>query len=177
LSIRPRQQPPRRATISTGIFVAHVLDLLRLKPGVDVSGKPRAMSRILGAAEAAKKHPSDHLYVWIEEEYLAEVSATPVHLSLELVRDKYEQMITPFVEETLQAIQNASRAADLTASQADEILFVSGATCSPMIRRTCARSLWPGAAGEADAELCVAIGAAIQGAAIVAWESRQYRLM
>ena len=48
-------------------IVAHVLDLLRLKPGVDVFDKPRAMARILGAAEAAKKHPSDHPYVWIEE--------------------------------------------------------------------------------------------------------------
>ena len=58
------------------------------------------MARILGASEAAKKHPSDHPYVWIEEEYLAEVGVTQVHLSLELVRDKYEQMITAFVEET-----------------------------------------------------------------------------
>ena len=127
-------------------IVAHVLDHLRLKQGVDVSDKPRAMARILGASEAAKKQP--------------------VHLSLELVRDKYEQMIAPFVEETLQAIHSALRAADLTATQVDEILLVGGATRTPMIRRRLLEIFGLEPRGEVDADLCVAMGAAIQGAAI-----------
>jgi molecular chaperone DnaK len=130
------------------------------------------MACSLGAAEAAKKHPSDHPYVWIEEEYLAEVGATQVHLSLELARDKYEQMITPFVEETLQAIPNAARAADLTASQADEILFVSGATCSPMIRRTCSKSLagshWRGGCRTVCGDRCCNPGSGDRGVGVSA---------
>jgi molecular chaperone DnaK (HSP70) len=125
-------------------IVAHVLDHLRLKQGVDVSDKPRAMARILRAAEAAKKHLSDHPYV----------------------RDKYEQMIAPFVEETLQAIHSALRAADLTATQVDEILLVGGATRTPMIRRRLLEIFGLEPRGEVDADLCVAMGAAIQGAAI-----------
>src|SRR4051794_23648079 len=78
--------------------VAHILDQLKLKQGVDVSDQPRAMARILRAAEAAKKHLSDHPYAQIEEEYLAEADGKPVHLSLELARDAYERMIAPFVE-------------------------------------------------------------------------------
>jgi molecular chaperone DnaK (HSP70) len=147
-------------------IVAHVLDHLRLKQGVDVSDKPRAMARILRAAEAAKKHLSDHPYARIEEEYLTEVGAKPVHLSLELVRDEYEQMIAPFVEETLQAIHSALRAADLTATQVDEILLVGGATRTPMIRRRLLEIFGLEPRGEVDADLCVAMGAAIQGAAI-----------
>ena len=147
-------------------IVAHVLDHLRLKQGVDVSDKPRAMARILRGAEAAKKHLSDHPYARIEEEYLTEVGAKPVHLSLELVRDKYEQMIAPFVEETLQAIHSALRAADLTATQVDEILLVGGATRTPMIRRRLLEIFGLEPRGEVDADLCVAMGAAIQGAAI-----------
>ena len=147
-------------------IVAYVLDHLRLKQGVDVSDKPRAMARILRAAEAAKKHLSDHPYARIEEEYLTEVGAKPVHLSLELVRDEYEQMIAPFVEETLQAIHSALRAADLTASQVDEILLVGGATRTPMIRRRLLEIFGLEPRGEVDADLCVAMGAAIQGAAI-----------
>ena len=147
-------------------IVAHVLDHLRLKQGVDVSDKPRAMARILRAAEAAKKHLSDHPYARIEEEYLTEVGSKPVHLSLELARDEYEQMITPFVEETLQAIHSALQAADLTASQVDEILLVGGATRTPMIRRRLLEVFDREPRGEVDADLCVALGAAIQGAAI-----------
>jgi len=147
-------------------IVAHVLDHLRLKQGVDVSDQPRAMARILRAAEAAKKHLSDHPYARIEEEYLTEVGSKPVHLSLELARDEYEQMITPFVEETLQAIHSALQAADLTASQVDEILLVGGATRTPMIRRRLLEVFDREPRGEVDADLCVALGAAIQGAAI-----------
>ena len=147
-------------------IVAHVLDHLRLKQGFDVSDQPRAMARILRAAEAAKKHLSDHPYARIEEEYLTEVGSKPVHLSLELARDEYEQMITPFVEETLQAIHSALQAADLTASQVDEILLVGGATRTPMIRRRLLEVFDREPRGEVDADLCVALGAAIQGAAI-----------
>jgi molecular chaperone DnaK (HSP70) len=124
------------------------------------------MARILRAAEAAKKHLSDHPYARIEEEYLTEVGSKPVHLSLELARDEYEQMITPFVEETLQAIHSALQAADLTASQVDEILLVGGATRTPMIRRRLLEVFDREPRGEVDADLCVALGAAIQGAAI-----------
>jgi molecular chaperone DnaK len=146
--------------------VAHILDQLKLKQGVDVSDQPRAMARILRAAEAAKKHLSDHPYAQIEEEYLAEADGKPVHLSLELARDAYERMIAPFVEETLQAIHIALKAADLTASQVEEILLVGGATRTPMIQRRLLEVFGREPRGEVDADLCVAMGAAIQGATI-----------
>ena len=151
-------------------IVAHILEHLKIKQGVDVSDEPRAMTRILRAAEAAKRHLSDHPYARIEEEYLTEADGKPVHLSLELARDEYEQMIAPYVEETLQAIHNALSAADLTASQVEEILLVGGATRTPMIRRRLLEVFAREPRGEVDADLCVAMGAAIQGAAIAGAE-------
>ena len=147
-------------------IVAHTLEHLKIKQGVDVAGLPRAMARILRAAEAAKKQLSDHPYARIEEEYLTEKDGKPVHLSLELARDEYEQMIAPFVEETLQSIHSALQSADLTASQVEEILLVGGATRTPMIRRRLLEVFGREPRGEVDADLCVALGAAIQGAAI-----------
>jgi molecular chaperone DnaK len=151
-------------------IVAHILEQLKIKQGVDVSKEPRAMTRILRAAEAAKRHLSDHPYARIEEEYLTGADTKPVHLSLELARDEYEQMIAPYVEETLQAIHNALQAADLTASQIEEILLVGGATRTPMIRRRLLEVFASEPRGEVDADLCVAMGAAIQGAAIAGAE-------
>ena len=147
-------------------IVAHILEHLKIKQGVDVADQPRAMARILRAAEAAKKQLSDHPYARIEEEYLTETDGKPVHLSLELARDEYEQMIAPFVEETLQSIHSALQSADLTASQVEEILLVGGATRTPMIRRRLLEVFDREPRGEVDADLCVAMGAAIQGAAI-----------
>jgi molecular chaperone DnaK len=151
-------------------IVAHVLEHLKIGQAVDVSDQPRAMARILRAAEAAKKHLSDHPFARIEEEYLTEVEGKPVHLSMELARDAYEAMIAPYVEETLQAIHTALRSADLTASQVEKILLVGGATRTPMIRRRLVEVFGHEPRGEVDADLCVALGAAIQGAAIAGAE-------
>ena len=151
-------------------IVAHILEHLKIREAVDVSAEPRAMARILRAAEAAKRYLSDHPFARIEEEYLTEVGGKPVHLSMELARSEYEAMIAPYIEETLQAIHTALRSADLTASQVEKILLVGGATRTPMIRRRLVEVFGHEPRGEVDADLCVALGAAIEGAAIAGAE-------
>ena len=106
----------------------------------------------------------------IAEEYLAEHSGQPVNLDLELSREEYEDMIAPFIEETLGAIHIALESAGLTSSQVDEILLVGGATRTPLIRRRLVEAFGTQPRGEVDPDLCVAMGAAIQGAAMTGTE-------
>jgi molecular chaperone DnaK (HSP70) len=147
-------------------IVEHVLDHLKIEHKADVGGHPQAMARITRAAESAKKQLSDHPFARIEEEYIAEVDGKPVHLALELARTDYEEMIAPFIEETLSAIHTALASAALTASQIEEILLVGGATRTPLIRNRLVEVFGRPARGEVDPDLCVAMGAAIQGASI-----------
>jgi molecular chaperone DnaK (HSP70) len=151
-------------------IVEHVLEHLKLKHSVDVSDQPRAMARILRGAETVKKRLSDHPFAKIEEEYLTEQDGKPVNLDLELNREEYEEMITPFIEETLGAIHIALESANLISSQVDEILLVGGATRTPLIRRRLTEVFGKDPRGEVDPDLCVALGAAIQGAAMVGTE-------
>jgi molecular chaperone DnaK len=151
-------------------IVEHVLEHLKLKHGVDVADWPQAMARILRSAEDAKKQLSDHPYARIAEEYLAEHGGQPVNLDLELSREQYEDMIAPFIEETLGAIHIALESAGLTSSQVDEILLVGGATRTPLIRRRLVEVFGSQPRGEVDPDLCVAMGAAIQGAAMTGTE-------
>jgi len=151
-------------------IVEHVLEHLKLKHGVDVADRPQAMARILRSAEDAKKQLSDQPYARIAEEYLAEHSGQPVNLDLELSREEYEDMIAPFIEETLGAIHIALESAGLTSSQVDEILLVGGATRTPLIRRRLVEAFGTQPRGEVDPDLCVAMGAAIQGAAMTGTE-------
>ena len=151
-------------------IVEHVLEYLRLKHGVDISGQPRAMARVTRAAETAKKQLSDHPFARIQEEYLTEREGAPVNLELELARSDYETMIAPFIEETLGAIHTALESASLTVSEIEEILLVGGATRTPMIRRRLMEVFGRAPRGEVDPDLCVALGAAIQGAAIAGAE-------
>ena len=151
-------------------IVEHVFEHLKLKHGVDVADWPQAMARILRSAEDAKKQLSDHPYARIAEEYLAEHGGQPVNLDLELSREEYEDMIAPFIEETLGAIHIALESAGLTSSQVDEILLVGGATRTPLIRRRLVEVFGSQPRGEVDPDLCVAMGAAIQGAAMTGTE-------
>lgn len=151
-------------------IVEHVLEHLKLKHGVDVADRPQAMARILRSAEDAKKQLSDHPYARIAEEYLAEHGGQPINLDLELSREEYEDMIAPFIEETLGAIHIALESAGLTSSQVDEILLVGGATWTPLIRRRLVEAFGTQPRGEVDPDLCVAMGAAIQGAAMTGTE-------
>jgi molecular chaperone DnaK (HSP70) len=128
------------------------------------------MARVVRAAETAKKQLSDHPFARIQEEYLTGRDGNPVNLDLELSRNDYEEMIAPFIEETLGAIHIALESASLTASQVDEILLVGGATRTPMIRRRLIEAFGNEPRGEVDPDLCVALGAAIQGAAIAGTE-------
>ena len=147
-------------------LVTYILDHLKIKQGIDLSGDLRAMARITRAAETAKKTLSDEPYVLVAEEYLAEVDGKPIHLSLELDRQTYEELIDPFVEETLDAVHVALKDAGLTVSQVGEILLVGGATRTPLIQERLEETFGLAPRGEVDPDLCVALGAALQGAAI-----------
>jgi hypothetical protein len=80
------------------------------------------------------------------------------------------EMIAPFIEETLSAVHVALESASLTSSQVDEILLVGGATRTPLVRKRLLEAFAREARGEVDPDLCVALGAAIQGGAIAGAE-------
>lgn len=146
-------------------IVERLLKELRERQGVELPPASGAMARLLRAAETAKVTLSDHPFALIEEEYLTG-GESPVHLSLELSRDDYEAMIEPFVEETLEAVHTALHGAGLAASRIEEILLVGGSTRTPLVRRHLVEVFGKTPRGEVDPELCVALGAAIQGAVI-----------
>ncbi|MGB5409308.1 MAG: Hsp70 family protein [Thiogranum sp.] len=147
-------------------IVDHVLAHLKQEQGLDPSNSKQAMARILCAAESAKIALSDNPYAMLEEEYLLEQNGVPVHLSMELARDDYEAMIHPFIDETLIAAHTALDGAGVSVSQLDEILLVGGATRTPLIARHLEKELGLQPRSDVDPELCVAAGAAIQGAVI-----------
>jgi molecular chaperone DnaK (HSP70) len=126
----------------------------------------KAMARINRAAEAAKRALSNQPFVTIEEEYLEQQNGTPIHLSLELSRDDYEEMIAEYIDETLEAVHIALNGANLVASDIDEILLVGGSTRTPLVSQRLEAEFKQQPRLEVDPDLCVATGAAIQAAII-----------
>ncbi len=142
-------------------IVEHVVDYLKGQ-GIDPTGSRKAMARITRAAETAKIALSDQPYTRIEEEYLLERDGAPVNLALEFSREKYEDMIAGYIDETLEAAHIALKGANLTVSAIDEVLLVGGATRTPLITRRLEEDLGLTVRAEVNPDLCVAAGAAIQ---------------
>jgi len=147
-------------------LVAHVTSHLKEEKGIDLSGERAALARILRACEAAKITLSDAPFARIEEEYLLEKDGSPVHLSLELDRSEYEDMIAGYIDETLEAAHTALKGAGLAVTDIQEVLLVGGATRTPLVQQRLERELGMQPRAEVDPDLCVAAGAAIQAAVI-----------
>lgn len=137
---------------------------------VDVTTSTAAMARLRRAAETAKRVLSDHPFAQIEEEYLLEKDGKPVHVSLELSRTQYEEMISPFIDKTLDAVHITLKGAGLTASDVESVLLVGGTTRTPLVVTRLQKVFGVRPRGEVDPDLCVVMGASIQAASIVGQE-------
>ena len=147
-------------------IIEHILDHLQETQGVDVRQHSKALARITRAAENAKFVLSDQPYAKIEEEYLLEHEGAAIHLSLELSRTDYEEMIEDYINATIDAVHIAMKGAKLTPADIDEIVLVGGSTRTPCIRERLYNEFGFEPHSEVDPDLCVAMGAAIQAAMI-----------
>ncbi len=143
------------------LIVDHAHERLREAHG-EFTLSPEEAARINRAAERAKFVLSDNPFAELKEEYLFEQNGVPVHLDLEISREKYEEMIRPLIDETVNAIHVALKSAGLTATDIDEILLVGGATRTPLVRQCIEEEFSVQPRSEVDPDLCVASGAAIQ---------------
>ena len=147
-------------------IVNHIQEHIQALHGVDITQHSKALARISRAAENAKLLLSDEPFATIEEEYLFEHAGTPIHLSLELARSTYEEMIDDYINATMDAVHIALKGARLTASDIDEIILVGGSTRTPCIRERLFDEFGFEPHSEVDPDLCVAMGAATQAAMI-----------
>ena len=147
-------------------IIEYLLDYLQETYQVDASTNSKAMARITRASEDAKFVLSDQPYVQIEEEYLLEHDDSAIHLSVELSRAEYEEMIEDYINATLDAVHIALKGAKLIASDIDEIVLVGGSTRTPCIRERLFNTFGFEPHSEVNPDLCVAMGAAIQAAMI-----------
>jgi molecular chaperone DnaK len=132
--------------------------------GVDLRTIPTARSRLLQAVEEAKKRLSFEAYTEIAEEFIAEKDGQPLHLRQEIDRQEYEALIEPLLKKTLACVDAALDDAKLTARQLDRVILVGGSTRTPLVHQMLAEQLHHELHCEIDPDLCVSMGAAIQGA-------------
>lgn len=138
-------------------------DRFNKQHGIDLNGKLAPRARLLRAAEDAKKTLSDHPFVKIEEEFLAEKDGVALHINEEISRTEYEALIQPLLNKTLECVQRALTDAKISARQIDEVLLVGGSTRTPLVAAMLEEKLGQPARREVNPDLIVALGAALQG--------------
>jgi molecular chaperone DnaK len=121
---------------------------------------------MLRAVEAAKRQLSDHPFARIEEEFIAEKAGIALHLTQEIDREDYENLIRPLIDRTMDCVQRALDDANLTGRQIDQVVLVGGSTRTPLIAQLLEDRLGQPAHKEVNPDLIVALGAALQGAII-----------
>jgi molecular chaperone DnaK (HSP70) len=146
-------------------IVEHLLKHLKEKHG-EIALAPEAKARIDRAAEQAKITLSSNPFATVKEEYLFEKDGVPVHLDLEVSREEYEEMITPFIKESMEAVHIALKGANMTASDIEEVLLVGGSSRTPLVQQYFEEELGLVPHCEIDPDLCVAAGAAVQAGMI-----------
>ncbi|MEO8496472.1 MAG: Hsp70 family protein, partial [Planctomycetota bacterium] len=134
--------------------------------GVDLLESPVARSRLLQAVEEAKKRLSDEAFTTIAEEFIAAKNGEPLNLNMEIDRLDYEDLIRPLLDKTVACVDAALEDAKLTAQQIDRVILVGGSSRTPLVRKILKDQLQHDPHLEIDPDLCVAMGAAVQGALI-----------
>ncbi|MGD0897492.1 MAG: Hsp70 family protein [Thermoguttaceae bacterium] len=148
------------------LLLDHVCEDFRREHGVEIRDSLAAKSRVLRAVEEAKKRLSLEPVAAVEEEFIAEKNGTPLHLRREIRRDEYESLIEPLLAKTLQCVDQSLSDAKLNANQIDKVVLVGGASRTPLVHQLLEEQLGQPLHAEVDPDLCVAMGAAIQGGLI-----------
>jgi len=148
------------------LLLDRVCDDFAEEHGVDLRRSLTAKSRLLRAVEEAKIALSFQAVVTIEEEFIAEKKGVPLHLKREIKRPEYEELIEPLLDKTLTCVDESLSDAHLQINQIDKGILVGGASRTPMVHRLLQERLAQEIHSEVDPDLCVTLGAAVQGGLI-----------
>ncbi|MBL0701190.1 MAG: Hsp70 family protein, partial [Desulfosarcina sp.] len=147
-------------------FDMKIVDLLAKhlseKEKISVIDDKTVMARLKRAATAAKITLSNFPYAQIEEDHIAKKGWKNIHLSYELARVDFEEMIAEYLSRTNDSISKALKDAALLPSAIDKIILVGGSTRIPKISEMIEEKFGKLPHSEIDPDLCVALGAAIQ---------------
>ncbi|WP_343348957.1 Hsp70 family protein [Terrisporobacter petrolearius] len=133
-----------------------------LYKNLDVQNKLSIKLRVKEAAINAKKELSNQLSTTINIPFITVIDNKPVSLSIELKRDKFNELTRDLVERTTQKIDEALKAANLKAKDIDTVLLVGGSSRIPAVKELVESKFKGKIISGINPDEAVAMGAAIQ---------------
>lgn len=151
-------------------FDARLIDLLAREfadqHGVELKSDRMALQRLREAAEKAKHELSSSLSTEINVPFIATGQGGPLHLERTLRRNELEMLTRDLVDRTIEVCRAVLNDAKLTPAQIHQVVLVGGMTRMPAVQRSVKELFGRDPSKEVDPDEVVAVGAAIQGAAL-----------
>ncbi len=144
------------------LLIDWMVDEFRKDQGVDLSQDRMALQRLKEAAEKAKIELSSTMETEINLPFVTADASGPKHLAMRLTRAKFEQMIEPLVQRTIEPCRQALKDAGLEAKDVDEVVLVGGSTRIPLVQKMVTEFFGKEPHKGVNPDEVVAIGAAIQ---------------
>ncbi|HSL18856.1 MAG TPA: molecular chaperone DnaK [Methylomirabilota bacterium] len=158
------------------LIIEWLVDEFKKDQGVDLSKDRMALQRLKEAAEKAKMELSATMESDINLPFITADASGPKHLAIKLSRAKFEQMISPLVERTLEPCRKALKDAGLEAKNVDEVVLVGGSTRIPLVQKAVTEFFGKEPHRGVNPDEVVAIGAAVQ-AGVLAGEVKDVLLL
>jgi molecular chaperone DnaK len=135
--------------------------------GVDLRKNPTGLQRLKAAAEKAKLELSSTIETEVNLPFITtSAKGEPVHVIRAVKRSEFELLTADLVERTLGPCRQALADAKLRASDLDAVVLVGGMTRMPAVQRAVREFFGKEPQRGVNPDEAVAIGAALQGAAL-----------
>ncbi|MBI4999842.1 molecular chaperone DnaK [Candidatus Gottesmanbacteria bacterium] len=131
--------------------------------GVDLRKDPQALQRLRDAAEKAKVELSSSQETEINQPFITQGPAGPLHLVMKLSRAKLEQLVDDLIQKTVKPVELCLKDGKKTTKDIDEVVMVGGMTRMPKVYETVKQFFGKEPNKSVNPDEVVAVGAAIQG--------------
>ncbi len=134
--------------------------------GLDLKKDRMALQRLKEAAEKAKHELSSSLETEINIPFIATGPSGPLHLDRSMKRSELEILTRDLVDRTIESCRRVLTDAKLAPEKIDQIVLVGGMTRMPAVQRAVKELFGKDPSKSVNPDEVVAVGAAIQGAAL-----------
>ena len=144
-------------------IVNWMADEFNKNEGMDLRKDPMAHQRLFEAAEKAKIELSGSSTSEINLPYITSIDGIPKHLVMQLSKSKFEQLIDPIIERTIEKSKSALSKSGLKSSDINDVLLVGGSSRIPLAQEKLEKLFSKKPSKSLNPDTCVSTGATIQG--------------
>lgn len=130
---------------------------------IDLSKDPMALQRLYEASEKSKIELSNSQSTDINLPYITSVNNVPKHFVRTLTKSKFEQLIDPIIQKTINISKSALEKSKLNVNEINEILLVGGSSRIPLAQEKLEALFGKKPSKTLNPDHCVSTGATIQG--------------